>query len=501
MKISAQAKRAWRNRFIFVGVVAAGIVAYIIYINSFTIYDYSHLAAAARQNFPATQNFGPLTGATPLVAGMVRVAETDYLALYLNESTTNIAVVDLRYGHNHAWHSSPLGTMQDARANTFERGTMRSHVGFRFFDENRLRRSRWLYPDAKYEQQFEIFSIPNGVRIEYVVGNLDPGIFRLPFFIEAEYFQTRVINNIPDFLEEIWINSMWRNSEEKPGFMQLTAGIIGVRIHTDRMLGLFDEIGWTYEDTLYQRALSGEEVEDFAETFEMTLEFALDEDRLIANLPLSEFTTDTPAMPYNFDFMSFFGAAGTDEDGFMLVPSGAGGIIMFNNGKEREEPFMSAVYGMDSLMNIIRPQVTQPVRLPIFGVQNETKGAAFLAQVYRGAALATVNATVSGRTNSYNSAWFRFTLRANDALPMTGIGGGATDMMVIQDAIYQGDITVIYHFLSSPDTSNPPGVGAMAEAYRNFLVANNILTPLDGPGNRSFYMDVIGAIDIQRHFI
>ncbi|MCL2225387.1 MAG: DUF5696 domain-containing protein [Defluviitaleaceae bacterium] len=501
MKISAQAKRAWRNRILFVAIVALGVVAYIIYINSFTIYDFSHLTADAVQDFGESLDFQPIGGVAPVVTGMVRAAQTDYLALYINENNSQIAVVDLRYGHNHIWYSSPPGAMQDMRANPFERGTMRSHIGFRFFTEARLRQFRWLYPDSKYENQFEIHSIPNGVRVNYIIGDMDLGIFRLPFFIETEYFNTRVMGQITDMMDIIKMQNFWRVSEDKPGFMQLAAGIIGVRIPTDNMLALFDSIGWTWDETVAQNELSGAEVEATMDYFRMTLEFILDDDRLIVNMPLSEFTTDSPVMPFNLDFMKFFGAAGLDQDGFMLVPSGAGGVIRFNNGKEREEPFMSAVYGMDSLTNIIRPQVTQPVRLPVFGIQNETKGAAFLAQVYRGSGLATVNADVAGRTNSYNHAWFSFTLRASEALSMPGGMGGGADMMVVQDEIFQGDITVIYHFLSSADTSNPPGVGEMAEVYRNFLVENDILTPLDGPGDRTFYMDIIGAIDIQRHFM
>jgi len=501
MKISAQTKRSWCNRFLFVAIVAAGIAGYIIYINSNTIFDSSELLAAATANFGTSQEFAPNRNAVPLVSGMVRVEETDSLALYINEEDSNIAVVDLRYGHNHVWYSSPPGVMEDPVAIPHWKNIMRSHVMFDFFTETRLEQSRVLYAHAKEEQQFEIFSIPNGVRIEYVIGNLDPGIYRIPFFIEIEYFEERVRTEVDNFLDDIWMRDQWRVSEDRPGFMQLSSSIIDHAINTDRMLALFDSIGWTLEETEKQNELSGVELEIESAVFNMTLEFIIEDDRLIVNLPLSEFTTNTPALPFNLDLMRFFGAGGTDKEGFILVPSGAGGVIRFNNGKEREESFRSAVYGLDSLTNIIRSQVTQPVRLPVFGIQNETNGAAFLAQVYRGSALAQVNAHVPGRTNSYNHAWFNFMLRTSEELDMPGIGGGGSDMTVVQDEIYQGDITVIYHFLSSQDKLNPPGVGEMAEVYRNFLIENDVLTPLNGAGDRSFYMDIIGAIDIQRHIM
>ncbi|MCL1788380.1 MAG: DUF5696 domain-containing protein, partial [Defluviitaleaceae bacterium] len=495
--ISAQTKRRWRNRFILVAIVAIGIAAWFIYINSFSMYDASHLTRT--QDFGPARPFTPLAGAA--VPGMVRAAETDYLALYVDEMTSKIAVYDQRNGH--IWYSSPPGTNDDPIANPFERGTMRSHVGFRFFDESRRRQSRWLYADAKSNEQFEMFSIPNGIRIEYEIGNMDIGIDAIPFFIEYDYFQERLWEPAlaraaeGDTSDRNMLRQFWHESrlETHEGFMQMTEALRDRVIDTNNMLDLFERIGWTLEDTIIANDLAGVEVELEFDLFSMALEFVLDGDRLIANLPLTDLVTESEAQPFDLQFMQFFGAGGTDVDGFILVPSGAGGIISFNNGGYREDPFRSAVYGMDFIQNFIRPQVTQPVRLPVFGIQND--GAAILAHVYNGQSLATVNADVAGRTNSYNHAWFSFTIRTSQTLSMDGVPGATGDMTVVQEQSYMGDLTVIYHFLAGDN----PGIGEMAQAYQQFLVEEGALTPLDGPGDRTFYMDVIGAIGVRDHFL
>lgn len=502
MNISAQTKRRWRNRFIFVALVAIGITVWVIYINSFTIYEFGHLIV--QQDFGPARPFEPIAGAASLVDGKVRAAQTDYLALYVSTRDTTIAVVDLR--NNHTWYSSPPGTAQDPRANPFEQGTMRSNAGFRFFNEarNRTPRGMWLFSDSvyhhnpeEYREHFRIYSIPNGVRFEYVIGSLDIGIDFVPFFIEEEIFVERIYNNIdPENRVEInLVRNFWHPSRDMPGFRQMSEGIRDRRIDSERMVEFFQRVGWTHEDTIAANEAANVDIDISLDTFDMAVEFILDGDRMIANLPLSEFTTETLSRPDILDFLKFFGAGGLDDDGFMLVPSGAGGIITFNNGKHMEEPFMSSVYGMDFLTQFIRPQVTQPVRLPVFGVRNE--GAAFVAHVTSGSALATVNAEVAGRTNSYNHAWFSFTLRSSTTTAVTGIALGAGEMTIVQDEIYRGDLTIMYHFLAGEN----PGVGEMAEAYRNFLVETGVLTPLDGPGDRSFYMDVVGAIDVRRHFM
>ena len=481
--------KLWRNRLIIVGVVAFGILAYVIYLNSFTIYDFGHLTRT--NDFGQRRDFVPMAGSE--VDGMVMAAETGTLALYINPEDTSIAVVDRRNGH--VWHSTPPGTEQDAIANPFEQGTMRSHIGFRFFDEGRRRHTRWLYPEAKVNDQFEISSIQDGVRIRYQIGSLDIGIDALPFFIEEELFDERVRSMAEERNDVNLLRQFWHVSQTEEGFMQMSDRIRYSVINTNSMLDFFYRIGWTHEDTEAANALLGIEPEIEFEYFSLAIEFVLDDDRLIVNVPLEDFYTTTPSLPFDIDLMKFFGAGGTDVDGFVLVPSGSGGVINFNNGKQNEEPFIGAVYGLDNLMNVIRPQVVQPIRLPVFGMQND--GAAFLAQVYSGQALAGIHADVAGRNNSYNHAWFRFTLRSSMVINMAGVPGASGNMEVVQEDTYTGDITVVYRFLAGDN----PGLGEMAEAYREFLIDRGAMTPLDGPGDRSFYMDIIGAIDMQRHIL
>ena len=499
--ISAQTKRKWRNRFIFVAVVTLGILAYVWYINSFDIYDFSHLIV--RQDFGPVRPFEPLETENVRVEGKVLAAENEYLALYVDVYTTNIAVFDKR--NQRTWYSSPPGTNSDPIANPWERNTMRSHIGFRFFDEGRRRQTRWLFPDSIYHEQFETFSIPNGVRFEYAIGNLDIGIDAIPFLIRNEVFEERIMANIYGYdecdyrrAERNMIRQFWfaaRSEEHEGYFMQMTEGIRDSRIHTNNMLAFFERIEWDIYETLEENAASAIEVEISFDFFDMTLEFILDGDRLIANLPLADFQTESLAEVFDIEFLKFFAAGGTDVDGFMLVPSGSGGIINFNAGGNREAFFRTAVYGLDPMLNSVRPQIMQTTRLPILGIQND--GAAVFAHVVNGSSLASVNADASGRTNSYNHAWFSFTVRNSQSLSMDGIPGASGDLTVVQAESYMGDITVMYHFLAGDN----PGLGEMAQAYQGFLVETGALTPLDGPGDRTFYLDVLGAFLRRTHFL
>jgi hypothetical protein len=224
---------------------------------------------------------------------------------------------------------------------------------------------------------------------------------------------------------------------------------------------------------------------------------------MIVNVPIDQIaaTGDEIVSVFALDILRFFGAGCLYTDGFMLVPSGSGGIINFNNGRYREPSFSGRVYGDDPLLTTFIPQVEQSVRLPVLGIRNTD--AAIVKHVVSGSAFATANAEVAaerpgvGGTTAQNNAWFSFELRQSMPLDMGGIGGVGGDMRVLQEEIYMGDITIMYHFLAGDN----PGVGDMAAAYQGFLVETGALTPLVGTANRTFYMDIIGGIDVQRHIL
>jgi hypothetical protein len=374
---------------------------------------------------------------------------------------------------------------------------MQSNLGFGFYDNIRRTHTRWLYTDSvMHEDQFEITSIPNGIRIEYQVGDLNMGIDAVPFYMEIERFNERVLPYVdPD--DWARVSRFWFQSRELDGFMQMSNAIRDRHIDIGIMLRIFEDIGYTMEELEFDNASAGIELELDQNFFIVVMEFILQGDALKVNLPLNRLEVmGEDAHVFQFDFMPFLGAGGVEDEGFILVPSGSGGIINFNNGRQREAAFEARVYGFDYLMNYLRPQITQTTRLPVFGIRNND--AAMFAHVYSGQGIATIMADVSGRTNSYNNAFFRFTLRQADILSMAAIPGTTTsDLTIIQTHPFTGDITVMYHFIAGDD----PGIGDMARVYQDFLVEQGALTPLTENRDRSFYLDIIGGIDITRHIL
>ncbi|MCL2456043.1 MAG: DUF5696 domain-containing protein [Defluviitaleaceae bacterium] len=472
--------------FFLIFLFACGI--YIFWRRSFGVYDFSYLTR--RFDSGEASEFVPLGEKE----GKLLAAESEFLRLYIDPETTAVSVFDKRNGHT--WFSSPPDVDADAIAIPFQKNMMKSNLGFRFFDGVRREHQRWLFDDCVARNQFEIEAIAGGISVTYKVGDLDLGIDAVPFFIETERFNERVLAQAnPDDWERV--RRFWNPSRELDGFMQMSNSIRTRPIDIGIMLRIFNEIGYTLEELELDNAAANVELEIDKNFFIVVMEFILDGEKLKINLPLEKFEVNgDDANIFQIDLLPFFGAGGLEDEGFILVPGGSGGLINFNNGKFREAMFETQVYGVDFLTTTMHPQVTQPARLPVLGIKNN--GAAMFAHVYGGQALATVLADVSGRTNSYNNAWFRFILRSSMTLNMSAIPGTTTsDLTIVQKFPYTGDICVMYHFVAGEN----PGVGEMARTYRDFLVSEGALSPLEQNGDRSLFLDVIGGVDVQRYIL
>jgi len=486
--------RGWRNVIVFILLVVLVFNGVRFYLDSFEIYDFSHLTPV--NDFGAEWEFTPIEGEPVVPGGFVRGAENDYLALYVHPGNAIIAVYDKR--NSFIWYSSPPGRRQDNIASGFEVNVMQSVVGMSFFDRLDRNLFRWSYADSVAHQQAEIFSMENGITIRYLIGNKELGIHALPRYIETERFQYRILDQVYATSDRNWLARNFNETPARPGFMRMSS-TVRTGVHAQRIIAIFEEIGYTLEELELDNMMAGVESEQTLDLFTVYVQFILDGDSLILNAPLHRIDISNEINRLNtLEFMRLFGAGSDECEGFILIPSGSGAIIEFNNQKSHEERFSSPMYGFDLINNFQRPQVLQPVRLPVFGINHGN--AAMVAHIESGAALASVTADVAGRLNSFNYAWFSFNLRDSQRVPI-GLPGThrVNTMTMVQNYAFEGDITIRYHFISNG--GDEVNIAQMAAAYRNFLVDNGTLTPHTAVDDRAFYLDIIGSVDVREFFV
>lgn len=235
----------------------------------------------------------------------------------------------------------------------------------------------------------------------------------------------------------------------------------------------------------------------------LPLEITLEDDgSLQAHIPVGEIKEDLATASSNgaviidLSLLANFGAAGTDAEGYIIVPDGSGAVINYNNGKSGVNLYKGQVYGRDASIQLKRDTVkNEQVYLPVYGLVNKSSSGdnAMLAVAVEGDANAIVRASVAGQsTTSYNTAWFDFQLRTTDSFY---IGTANNELQAYENGgIKTGDITVKYY----PITGKDLGYADVAAKYRDYLTTEMGVVKKTEADTSDFSVTLYGGVMKKR---
>lgn len=306
-----------------------------------------------------------------------------------------------------------------------------------------------------------------------------------------------------------------RRSDITPGIMEIFTAqplyMLGTRVSRwDREE--IAEIMRDIEFTPYERAVDLEyfgfpELLPNHRVFRVAVEYQLDGRDLVVRIPVQDIEypvdainpEDQEAPPvtlpvYSVSLLPYFGAAGREDEGYMLVPDGSGALIYLNNGKTTAPAANILVYGRDGAINRseqLRHLVDSV--MPVFGMKKGDSG--FFAIIEQGDAMARIKADVAGRSMSYNVVYPEFVLmpKGTATLQTTDQFTREVTIAIPQSRPIVDDVIVRYSFLSGEEATY---VG-MAHLYQEYLKAQGLGVGESGKSTR-FYLDLIGAIQVKR---
>lgn len=386
---------------------AAALVIYLAYyFLHFVCYD-RYRDFLSDYDYEAGTAWTPLADSDKKLDGFELAAENDYLKLYTDTATGNVAVYDKRDGE--ITYSNPLNADEDETANKNNKNLLKSQMVVYYYNSTLKTGSYDSYTQCISKNQLQVESIENGVRYLYTIGELTT----------------------------------------KEG-----------------------------AEGLY---------------FEIPLEYRLEDDSLVVSVPTKAIEEHNGSI-YRIQLLRNLGAAHKSESGYMVVPNGSGSIINFNNGKLTSAAYSQYIYDMDPMTSTYTTlENSNPARLPIFGICRENRS--LLVEVEKGATTTVVNAEISGKYNDYNYAYPVLVLRNVDNL--RNFGSSTTDVYVLEDDIYDINVTVRYTFLNE----DYKGYDGLANYYRERLIAKGVLTPQTESGELPFYYDVIGGVKETAHIL
>lgn len=459
------------------------------YLIRFQFYDVYRDALKGAYAIETGTAFEPLPDARQDVPGMALAAQNDTLKLYADEKTACVAVYDRRNGVT--VYSNPQDAQNDPVANKTNVNYLRSQFILEYYNAARTAGIYDSYSMSVARGQVSAERIENGVRFNYYLGEKKKPEYYVPYYLSAQK-----LDEILSKVSEADASALKRlyTASDNGLYALIKTGRTNLKSQA-RIDAILQKTGFTADDYDEQMALGGETGEESI-GFCVSLEYRLKADALEVSLPVSAVSEAGGAKLSRIQLLRSFGAAGTEETGYLVVPNGSGSLIRFNNGKTGVAAYSQYVYGTDLIdADYTKTQNTQTARLPILGICRENSSV--LLSVERGAPLCMLSADVAGRYNSFNTAYATFVLRGYDVLSMFGVSGGEADMPILETDLYDEDITVRYTLL----TDEFKGYSGLADYYRGRLMSEGKLTRKQADGDIPFYCDVIGGVRQTAHFL
>lgn len=444
---------------------------------------------------PRTVHVRPLASAIrfdhAVPEGMELVADNGALSLYIHPHTTEIAVQDRRTGY--VWHSNPPSRSEDAKASPLYQGIMSSQFKLTYLNDKGQTSMFTSYDDSVAKGQFAIEKAEDGVNVTYTLGTVVKGIDVIPLAISEKRFQEHILDKIEDEAVQRSIRYKFDFDNEKKVYTQRKMQNFVI----EEVAAILESIGYTAEEASKDNREHGMESisQSRAVQFVVTLEYRLAGDRLIISVPAHKLEAPANFPIRSIQLMEFFGAAGTDEEGYMFVPDGSGALIRLNSGKTYADPYEAQVYGADEAVIVKeKVQTNTPIRLPVFGI---VKGeAAMMGIIEEGDALSVITSDISGRNHSFNTVSARFDLMNMDHITLSS-GEQSSSIPVYQAKMYAGRLTVAYAFLYGEEAS----YSGMAGLYREQLAHDYGWTRLSEQHALPFVLQVEGAFPQRKQFL
>ena len=245
------------------------------------------------------------------------------------------------------------------------------------------------------------------------------------------------------------------------------------------------EVGYNEEEFAIDQQWVAQKKETNKELFNVTIIYRLEGNDLVVEVPYDQIRFRTMATVTGITLLPAFGAGGLDEEGYMFVPEGGGGLIEFNNAKVGADNYYADVYGWD--YSIERKEYINETRatFPVFGV---AKGdASFLCIMEGNNSFGSIYAENSKYNSSYNVIRAKYHVMHCGQYNVSN--KTATQVFMFEKEMPEGGIVHRYRFLNSGNYAD------MATAYGEYLRENEMMSQAKASEDVPVSVELIGAID------
>ncbi|MBJ6362242.1 DUF5696 domain-containing protein [Paenibacillus sp. GCM10012307] len=221
----------------------------------------------------------------------------------------------------------------------------------------------------------------------------------------------------------------------------------------------------------------------------LTIQYELTDKGLKARLPGEGMKEEGEFAVFSVDLLPYFGAASPEENGYLFVPDGPGGLIYFDRDRANvSKGYIHQVYGLEitNVANWSRSgERRENIAYPVFGVKRGDH--AFMAVLSAGGDSASIAAMPPGLKSSLYNVYSNQIYREEYLYRTSRL---AAPLKAVQKQRLDTDREVEFRFLSGKDA----GYVGMANAYRDYLTEHGKLAePLASVDHMPLRLKIMGG--------
>jgi len=416
------------------------------------------------------------------------------------------------------------------------------------YSENNSDLQFYSFTDAAKNNQINLKTIRNGIRVEYTLGReqieyLVPRLIRaekleaLAAQIEANspvardakqfraFYQIKDPND-PTLPQKtvIEMKKQYPISEKFPVYVcephitpkELSRLERFVKQYTDYS---FDQLDIDHAETDYTSK------DKAPPLFKLALEYTIDSLGLSVRCNAGNIRFDSSSYKLSsIVILPYAGAGNVNNSGYIFIPDGSGTIIRYEDIKGSNFTLKNSLYGPDYTFHSISGKNREVMRMPVFGAVEIVKNQysteelvekvdedgnvtyvkervyhdlkiGYLAVIETGDSLAEITVNSGGTTHMFASVFTSFNPRPKDSYTLTGgitVSGDKGAMWTVESKRkYTGDYRIRYFVMTDQiDYSE------MADLYREYLIQKGFISKLEQDNeNLPLYIETLGAID------
>lgn len=433
------------------------------------------------------------------------VLENDKLKLTMDPMTTQFTLEVKETGK--VWYSNPPEAEADPVAVASYKGRLQSTLLMTYSIATGLQTT---YDSYTYGVANGLYSIEQGddyVKVNYSLGNVEKEYLIPPVCTAADmeqwfdrmettdsgfvkrYYKKYDINKLGKDDDRDALLAAYPTLETEPLYVLRDTAKGAV---TQKLEQLFEKAGYTEDDLAADKQLNTQLASKDTFVFDASIIYRLDGGDLLVEMPLSDLEYSSATPIYTLVPLPYFGAGGSEDEGYMLVPEGGGALINFNNNKLSQASYYSNMYGWD--MALSRDAVVHDTRayFNVFGIANGDDS--FICMMEEGVPYASVQADIAGHGSSYNFVNSCYTISPSELYQVGDLN--SQNVYKFLETLPDETLTQRYRFVHSNSYVDMAKTyqGYLKDKYGEYFAEN-------GDDSTPVVLEIVGAVDKVRQIL